>query len=127
MRGHAHGDASLIKDLVMMRVEQEGPHSASPVVPRIHALKGVVEGDCDVGGFQVSPAVHVELPDDIHVETWAKWLVDKLDCGHSIVGSMVIADFVQHAYGLSDCVALGPIDGAITTGVIKAVLRSRCY
>jgi len=62
-----------------MRVENEVPHAAPPIVPGRHALKGIVEGDSDVGAFEVAPAVHVELLYYAHVERGAHWLVQKLN------------------------------------------------
>ena len=109
----AHRNLVYAKDLVVVGVQEQIPHAGAPVAPGGHALEGVVEGDSNVGVFQVAPAVHVELANSVHVEIRAERLVEKLDRGDGWVGGMIVADLVQDLDGVGDRVALCPLYGAV--------------
>ena len=122
----AHLQGARVKDLVVVGVEQQVPHARAPLVPRSHAFKGIVESNGDVGVLQVSPTVHVELADGVHVESRAKGFVQKFDGGNAGVASEIIAQLVESLDGDLDGVALGPLRSALElAGVVETVLRPR--
>lgn len=86
-----------------------------------------MEGNSNIGVSQITPAVHVELADSVHVKVRAEWLVQELDCGHSRVRGMVVADLVKNFGGMADGIALCPSDVAILARVVEAVLRVGSY
>jgi hypothetical protein len=83
-----------------------------------------MESNSDVGALEVSPTVHVELADSVHVERRAERLVQKLDrCDIGVV-SEVIAQLVKRLEGNLYRVTLGPLGSALElTGVVETVLR----
>lgn len=122
----AHLQGARVKDLVVVGVEQQVPHARAPLVPGGHTLEGVVESNGDVGVLQVSPTVHVELADGVHVESRAKGFVQKFDGGNAGVASEIIAQLVESLDGDLDGVALGPLRSALElAGVVETVLRPR--
>lgn len=122
----AHLQSGRVEDLVVVGVEQQVPHARAPLVPGSHALKGVVEGNSDVGVLEVSPAVHVELANGVHVERRAKRLVQQLDRSNIGVVRKVVTKLVECFEGQLNGVALGPFGSALKlAGVVETVLRSR--
>lgn len=121
----AHLQGRRIEDLVVVGVEQQIPHARAPFVPRSHTFKGIVEGDGDVGVLQVSPTVHVELADSVHVERWAKGLVQKLNGCDAGVVAKVVTQLIEGLDGQSDGITLSPLwCGSQLAGVVEAVLGS---
>lgn len=125
-RGEVFADAHLqlgvIEDLVVVGVEQERPHARPPVIPGVHALERIVEGDSDVGALQVTPTIHVELLEGGQVQAWPHGLIHQLDGSNCWMAGVIVADLVQRGVGLLDRIALGPVDGAPPTAVVEAVL-----
>lgn len=76
---NTHSHSTIVENLVVMGVEKEVPHARTPIIPTCHTLEGVVESYCHVGIPQVSPPIHVELPDSVHVEVGAKRFVEKFN------------------------------------------------
>lgn len=111
----AHGHCVEGEDLVVVSIEKQVPHASTPVTPGCHTLEGIVEGNSDVRVSQITPTVHVELTNSVHVEVRAKGLVQELngrDCG---VRRMVVADLVENLDGVVDRVALSPCNVAVFT------------
>jgi hypothetical protein len=122
----AHLQGARVKDLIVVGVEEKVPHARTPLIPRSHTLKGIVESNGNVGVFQVSPTIHVELANGVHVERRAKRFVQELDGGDAGVASEVIAQLVESLDGNFHGVALGPLRSALElTGVVETVLGSR--
>ena len=122
----AHLQGARVEDLVVVGVEQQVPHAGAPVIPGVNTFERIVESDGNVGALEVSPAVHVELTDSVHVKRRAERLVQKLDGGDVRVASEVIAQLVEclesNLYG----VTLSPLRSALElTGVVETVLRPR--
>jgi hypothetical protein len=122
----AHLQGARVEDLVVVGIEEQVPHARAPLVPRSHTFKGIVESNGDVGVLQVSPTIHVELANGVHVESRAKRFVQELDGGNARVASKIIAQLVESLDGNLHRVALGPLGSALElTGVVETVLRSR--
>ena len=122
----AHLQGARVEDLVVVGVEKKVPHAGAPVVPGGHTFKRIVESNSNVGALEVSPTVHVELTDSVHVERRAKRLVQKLDGGDTRVASEIIAQLVECLEGNLYGIALGPFGSALElTGVVETVLRPR--
>lgn len=84
-----------------------------------------MEGDGDFGVLEVTPAVHVELTNDIHVQGGAKRLVEQLNSRNSGMRGVIVADLVEHIQSVLDRIALCPANTAILARVVEAVLRQR--
>lgn len=122
----AHLQGARVEDLVVVSVEQQVPHARAPVVPGVYALERIVESNSNVGALEVSPTVHVELADGVHVERRAKRFVQKLDGGDVGVVSEVITQLVKCLEGNFYGITLGPLGSALElTGVVETVLRPR--
>jgi hypothetical protein len=121
----AHLQGARVEDLVVVGVEEKVPHARAPLVPGGHTLESIVESNGNVGVLQVSPTVHVELADGVHVERRSKRFVQKLDGGDTRVASEIIAQLVECLEGNLYGIALGPFGSALElTGVVETVLRS---
>ena len=84
-----------------------------------------MESDGDVGVLQVSPAVHVELADGVHVKSRAKRLVQEFDGSDTGVVAEVVTELVEGFDGQGNGVTLSPLrSGGQLTGVVETVLRS---
>lgn len=122
----AHLQGAGVEDLVVVGVEKQVPHARAPVVPGSHTLESIVESNGNVGALQVSPTIHVELTNSVHVESRAKRFVQKLDGSNVGVVSEVIAQLVECLEGNLYGVALGPLGSALElTGVVETVLGPR--
>lgn len=122
----AHLQGARVEDLVVVGVKEQVPHARTPLVPRSHTFKGIVESNGYVGVLQVSPTVHVELANGVHVKSRTKRFVQELDGGDAGVASEVIAELVESLDGNLYGVALGPLRSALElTGVVETVLRPR--
>jgi hypothetical protein len=118
----AHANLVVGKDLVVVRVENQVPHTRSPVVPRRHALKGIMEDDSNVRVPEITPAIHVELADRVHVQVGSQWLVEQLNRRHGRVRGVVVTNLVEHLGCVGDRVALRPANVTIGSAVVETVL-----
>jgi hypothetical protein len=115
-------DLAVVEDLVVVRVEEQVPHTRAPAVPGSYALEGIVEGDGHIVIPEVAPAVHVELADSIHIQVGPERFVQELDGGDGGVRSMVVTDLVENVYGVGNGVACAPCNASVFTRVVEAVL-----
>lgn len=112
-----------VEDFVVVGVKHKVGHAGGEGIPVWQAEEGVVDGDGDVGRrAEIGVSVAVELLDGVVVETRAKRFVDEFDGRHGRMSGVIGLDFLEGGVRLGDCVALLPVDGAATTGIVKAVL-----
>lgn len=115
-------DHAVVEDFVVVGIEKQVPHARAPVAPGCNTLEGIVEGDSNVGVLEVTPAVHVELANSVHIHVRAKRLVEQLDGRNSGMRCVIIADFVQYLQSVLDRVALTPSYAAVLARVVEAIL-----
>ena len=133
MVGGGHGDLGGGEDLVLMGVEEDvlvsgrGAEFAVPV--GLDVFEGVVDGGAEVGrgGLDGFVAGLVVAEDFVEVEIGAEGLVEEFDHGDDVgVGGVALGEVFDGGDGLGDGGALLPVDGAVATAVVEAVLRARC-
>ncbi len=121
----------LVENLIHVCVEHDVVNTGGRVheaIPIAEALESVMNDHRGVGIVVTdsAPSIIVELLEHTKVKRRPKWFIENGNGSHDVgVWSIALCESTNSVNGLRDSIARLPLNGAIATAVVEAILRAR--